>query len=83
MEEPPNPQREEEGGERRKVRKRTMTTGIRKRTLRMKRRRMRTVSLRLQGGHHSTPDLLGMETPWTQASVGPEVPCPSSHPQDL
>ena len=33
--------------------------------------------------HHSTPDPPGLEAPVTQASAGPEVPCPSSYPQDL
>ena len=55
----------------------------RKRTRRKKRRKMHTVRLRLPWGHHSTPGPSGREAARTQASVGQEVPCPSSHPQDL
>ena len=33
--------------------------------------------------HHSTPEPPGLAAPVTQASAGPEVPCPSSYPQDL
>ena len=61
--------------------KRTMTlrTGKRKRSKRKK----LTFLLELLWGHHGTPDPHGLEAPRTQASVGPEVPCPPSHPQDL
>ena len=44
---------------------------------------MLTFRLGLPWRHHSTPDPPGLEAPRTQASAGPEVPCPSSHPQDL
>ena len=32
---------------------------------------------------HSAPDPPGLEAPRIQDNAGPEVPCPSSHPQDL
>ena len=50
---------------------------------RKKRRKMHTVCFRLSWGHHSTPGPSGLEAPRTQTSAGQEVPCPSSHPQDL
>ena len=56
---------------------------MRKRTMKRRKRKMLTLRLGLPWGHHSTPDPPGLEAPRTQASAGPEVPCPSSHPQDL
>ena len=67
----------------RKMRKRMRTTEMRKRPRRMKRRKMSTFRLRMPGRHHNTPDPSGLEKLWTQASAGPEVPGPSSQPQDL
>ena len=61
------------------MRKRTMRTRKRK----WKKRKTLPVRLGLPWRHHSTPDPPEMEAPRTQASAGPEVPCPSSQPQDL
>ena len=50
-----------------------------------KRRKRKTLYffLGLPWRHLNTPDPPGLEAPRTQASEGPEAPCPSSHPQDL
>ena len=58
---------------------------VRKRTRGKRKRRKRntlTVRLGLNWGNHSAPDPPGLEAPRTQANAGPEVPCPSSQPQD-
>ena len=48
-----------------------------------RKRKTLTILLGMPWGHHSTPNPSKLEAPRTQASVGPKVPCPSSHPQDL
>ena len=68
----------------RKIRERKMRKRTTQRRKKKKRKR-RTLILRLglPQGLHSTQDPPGLEVPRTQASTGPTVPCPSSHPQDL
>ena len=67
----------------RKLARKRKKRKMRKREMKKRKRKTITVRLGLPWGHHSTPDPPGLEAPRTQASTGPEAPCPSSYPQDL